>query len=250
LKPDASIASIAHPSPNHGERKDGRTPDSILLHYTGLPTAEAALRQLCDPAAEVSSHYLVLEDGGLLQLVPEARRAWHAGRGYWAGERDMNDVSIGIEIANPGHVAGLPAYPAAQIATVIALCQDISARWGIAPQRILAHSDVAPDRKIDPGEHFPWEVLAKAGVGHYVAPCPIEDGPRFERGAHGLEIESLQSMLAIYGYGLNITGLYGTKTQGVVTAFQRHFRRALVDGLADTSTIGTLRKLLAARPQG
>lgn len=208
------------------------------------------MRQLCDPAAQVSSHYLVLEDGGLLQLVPEARRAWHAGRGFWAGERDMNDVSIGIEIANPGHRAGSPAYPAAQIATVIALCQDIFTRWRIAPQRVLAHSDVSPERKIDPGEYFPWETLAKAGVGHYVAPCPIEDGPSLGRGAQGLEVESLQSMLAIYGYGLNITGLYGTKTETTVRAFQRHFRPARVDGVADASTIGTLRKLLAARPKG
>jgi N-acetylmuramoyl-L-alanine amidase len=164
------LPATLDPSPNHGERKGGRTPDSILLHYTGLPTGEAALRQLCNPATEVSSHYLVWEDGRLFQLVPEARRAWHAGRGIWAGESDMNDVSIGIEIANFGPRGGWPAYPSAQIETVIALCQDIITRWHIRPERVLAHSDVSHGRKIDPGEHFPWGQLAKAGIGHYVTP--------------------------------------------------------------------------------
>ncbi len=248
MKPDTSVAATVEPSPNHGERL-GRTPDSIILHYTGITTGETALRRLCDVEAQVSAHYLVYEDGSLFQLVPEARRAWHAGIGYWAGDRDMNTVSIGIEIANAGHLGGAPPYPEAQIAVVIALCQDIIARHKIRPQRVLGHSDLAPDRKIDPGEYFPWERLAKAGVGHYVAPCPIEDGPKLERGAHGLEVERLQSLLAIYGYGLNITGLYGSKTHAVVSAFQRHFRPALVDGIADVSTIETLRKVIAAQPK-
>lgn len=207
------------------------------------------MRRLCDADAQVSAHYLVYEDGSLFQLVPEMRRAWHAGIGYWAGERDMNTVSIGIEIANAGHLGGAPPYPAAQIDAVIALCQDIISRHAIRPQRVLGHSDLAPDRKIDPGEYFPWERLAKAGVGHYVAPYPIEDGPRVAHGAHGLEVERLQSLLAIYGYGLNITGLYGSKTHAVVSAFQRHFRPELVDGIADVSTIETLRKVIAAQPK-
>lgn len=240
---------MIRPSPNHGVRKGSRTPDSILLHYTGLPTAEAALRQLCDPVTEVSSHYLVWEDGRITQLVEETRRAWHAGRGVWNGEWDMNDVSIGIEIANPGHRGGSPAYPSAQIKAVIALCQDIIARWRIAPHRVLAHSDVSPDRKIDPGEHFPWGQLAKAGIGHFVAPCAIEDGPRLERDAYGPEVEALQTMLASYGYGLEITGLYDAMTEVTVAAFQRHFRPALVDGIADHSTLATLRKLIATAPK-
>jgi N-acetylmuramoyl-L-alanine amidase len=248
LKKDTNLPATVHPSPNHGERK-GRVVDSIILHYTGTPDSEIALARLCDPKSDVSTHYLVLEDGQILQLVPEERRAWHAGRGYWAGERDMNSVSIGIEIANSGHDGGTPPYLAEQIETVIRLCLDITARQKISPQRVLAHSDLAPDRKCDPGEYFPWATLAKHGVGHYVDPYPIEEGPRLARGAQGLEIESLQSMFAIYGYGLNITGLYGTKTEQVVAAFQRHFRQALVDGIADRSTIETLRKLLAARPQ-
>jgi N-acetylmuramoyl-L-alanine amidase len=248
LKKDTDLPATVHPSPNHGERK-GRSVDSIILHYTGTPNAGIALARLCDPKSDVSTHYLVLEDGQILQLVPEERRAWHAGRAYWAGERDMNSVSIGIEIANSGHDGGTPPYLAEQIEAVILLCQDISARRKIPPRRVLAHSDLAPDRKCDPGEYFPWARLAERGIGHYVDPYPIEDGPRLARGAQGHEIESLQSMLAIYGYGLNITGLYGTKTEQVVAAFQRHFRQALVDGIADRSTIETLRKLLAAGPQ-
>lgn len=240
---------MIRPSPNYGERK-GRVPDAIVLHYTGTPTTEEALRRLCDPATELSAHYLVPEDGLVVQLVPESLRAWHAGRGYWSGERDMNSVSIGIEIANPGHDGGNPPYLPEQIAAVIALCRDICARWRIRPCRVLAHSDLAPDRKADPGEHFPWDMLAQAGIGHYVAPCPIVDeGTSYARGDHGIEVESLQSMLAMYGYGLNITGLYGTKTEATVTAFQRHFRQARVDGVADHSTRETLRRLLAARPQ-
>jgi N-acetylmuramoyl-L-alanine amidase len=247
LKPDSSLPATLDPSPNHGERKGGRTPDSILLHYTGLPTGEVALRQLCDPATEVSSHYLVWEDGRLFQLVPEARRAWHAGRGIWAGEIDMNDVSIGIEIANSGYRGGSPAYPSTQIETVIALCQDIIARWHIRPERVLAHSDVSHNRKIDPGEHFPWGQLAKAGIGHYVTPSAIvQDGPRLELGAKGPEVEALQAMLASYGYGLDMTGLYDTMTESAITAFQRHFRQARVDGISDRSTITTLRRLISS----
>lgn len=247
MKPDSSLTKTLRPSPNHGERK-GRVPDALILHYTGMPTTDDALRRLCDPATELSAHYLIAEDGSVVQLVAESRRAWHAGRGYWAGERDMNSVSIGIEIANPGHDGGTPPYPPEQIAAVIGLCRDICARWKISPCRVLGHSDLAPDRKADPGEHFPWAVLADAGIGHFVVPCPVDaDGPTYRRGNAGIEIESLQSMLAIYGYGLNITGLYGTKTEATVTAFQRHFRQARVDGIADHSTKETLRSLLAAR---
>jgi N-acetylmuramoyl-L-alanine amidase len=251
LKPDTALSATVHPSPNHGERKGGRVPNALILHYTGVPTGEAALRLLSDPATQVSAHYVVMADGRLVQLVAEGRRAWHAGRGCWARETDMNDVSIGIEIAHQGHKDGAAAYPypQAQIATVIALCQDIVARWRIAPQRVLAHSDIAPDRKIDPGEFFPWAQLAKAGVGHYIAPCPIEDGPRLEHGAQGLEVEALQSMLTSYGYGVDVNGLYEGKTEATVRAFQRHFRQALVDGVADLSTIGTLRKLIASAPK-
>lgn len=245
LTPDSSLSAIVRPSPNHGDRK-GKVPDAIILHYTGIATGAAALNHLCAEASQVSAHYLVDEQGELFQLVPELRRAWHAGIGVWAGDRDMNTVSIGIEIANHGHIAGLPPYQPEQIETVIALCQDISTRWKIPPARVLAHSDLAPDRKNDPGEHFPWGQLADRGVGHFVTPCAIEDGPRLERGAEGLEVEALQAMLASYGYGIDVTGVYDVKTQSTIVAFQRHFRPARVDGIADVSTVATLRKLIDA----
>lgn len=248
LKPDSTLPAIVRPSPNHGDRK-GEVPNAIILHYTGIATGSAALDHLCTEVSQVSAHYLVDEYGELYQLVPEERRAWHAGIGVWAGNRDMNTVSIGIEIANLGHVGGLPPYPAAQIEMVIALCQDISTRWHIPPARVLAHSDLAPDRKNDPGEHFPWGLLAKSGVGHFVTPCAIEEGARLEPGAKGPDVELLQTTLASYGYGLDVTGHYDAKTQSTITAFQRHFRPSLVDGLADRSTVATLQKLIDALPR-
>ena len=240
--------ALFHPSPNHGERRDGRAPDCILLHYTGMPTGEGALARLCDPAAEVSSHYLVFEDGRVLQLVPEARRAWHAGASRWKEDTDLNSCSIGIEIVNPGHDGALPPYPQAQIEAVAALCADIAARHRIAPERILAHSDIAPGRKRDPGEHFPWGTLHRLGVGHWVPPAPIAGGRFLSPGEQGRPVEALQAMLALYGYPCHQTGLYDRETEAVVAAFQRRFRPALVDGIADASTITTLRDLIAALP--
>jgi len=247
LKPDSSLPATVRPSPNHGDRKGGVI-NAIILHYTGIATGSAALDHLCSEVSQVSAHYLIDEGGELFQLVPENRRAWHAGIGVWAGNRDLNTVSIGIEIANHGHSGGLPPYPRIQIEAVIALCRDISSRWRIPPARILAHSDLAPQRKIDPGEHFPWDHLAKAGIGHFVPPFPIEGGPRLGQGAAGEEVEALQIMLEQYGYGLDISGVYDVATQSTVAAFQRHFRPTLVDGIADRSTIETLQRLLAALP--
>lgn len=237
------------PSPNHGERAGGRLPDMILLHYTGMPSEEGALEWLCRPESQVSSHYFVHEDGRIVQLVPESRRAWHAGKSCWAGESDVNSMSIGIEIANPGHPAGLPPFTDAQIEAVVELCRDCGKRWNIAPERVLAHSDVAPVRKVDPGENFPWERLHAAGVGHWVAPVPISGGRFFQKGDCGRPVEALQSMLSLYGYDIEISGQYSEATEGVVAAFQRHFRPERVDGIADSSTIETLHRLLAALPK-
>ena len=245
--PDHPKAEV-HPSPNHGERRNGRTPDSILLHYTGMPTAEGALARLCDPAAEVSSHYLVMEDGRVLQLAPEARRAWHAGAGRWKEDSDLNSCSIGIEIVNQGHDGDLPPYPPAQIEAVIDLCADIIARHAMAPERVLAHSDIAPGRKRDPGEHFPWAALHARGIGHWVPPVAISGGRFLSPGEAGQPVEALQAMLGLYGYPCPQTGLYDRETEAVVAAFQRRFRPARVDGIADASTITTLRDLIAALP--
>ena len=237
-----------HPSPNHGERKDGPI-DILLLHYTGMPDADQALAWLCDPRSEVSGHYFVFEDGRVLALVPEERRAWHAGRSRWGDVTDINSRSIGIEIANPGHPGGMPDYPEAQIEALIALCRDIIGRHPIPAHRVLAHSDVAPGRKLDPGERFPWPRLAAAGLGHWVEPEPIAvDGWALHVGDSGAQVEGLQQMLALYGYGIGISGSLDRQTQDAVAAFQRHFRPARVDGVADSSTIETLQKLIEALP--
>ena len=145
----------------------------LLLHYTGMTTGEAALERLKDPTSEVSCHYLVFEDGVILQMVPESRRAWHAGQSEWSGTTDINSQSIGIEIVNPGHAHGYRDFPPMQMEAVVALCRDLIARWAIVPWRVLAHSDVAPQRKMDPGERFDWRLLANAGVGLWVEPAPI-----------------------------------------------------------------------------
>jgi N-acetylmuramoyl-L-alanine amidase len=248
LESDSPLVTKIVPSPNQGERKDARRPDMIVLHYTGMQDGVAALQQLTNPLAQVSSHYLIWEDGRIFQLVAETARAWHAGAGAWGRDTDINSCSIGIEIVNGGHDYGLPDFTSAQIEATIALCKDIAERWSIPPQRILAHSDTAPVRKADPGEKFPWHRLADEGVGHFVPPAPLGDGPCFARDAEGPPVQALQAMLGLYGYALPVTGVFDEATETVVRAFQRHFRPARVDGVADFSTIKTLRDLIAALP--
>jgi N-acetylmuramoyl-L-alanine amidase len=228
------------PSPNHGPR--AKKPSMLILHYTGMPTAEAALELLCSPIAEVSSHYFVEEDGRVLQLVPESRRAWHAGQSAWAGETDLNSASIGIEIVHPGHIDPRP-YPPAQIASVIALAKDICARHAIRPENVLAHSDIAPRRKIDPGEFFPWATLAEAGVGCVVTPL-VPDEEALDLDTAGPAVAKLQRDLAAFGFKLGETGIYDEDTACAVSAFQRHHRPARVDGRADRSTRDALARLL------
>lgn len=250
FRPDSKLVSDIAASPNHEERAHGRTPDMLLLHYTGMKSALAALARLREASGteRVSAHYFVDEDGTITQLVPEARRAWHAGLARWNGENDINSCSIGIEIVNPGHDFGYPDFPPHQIDAVIALCRDVIARNGIRADRVLAHSDVAPGRKQDPGEKFPWDRLHGAGVGHWVAPAPIMDAPHLAVGDCGETVSMLQMKLADYGYGISVTGNFDATTRDVVTAFQRHFRPARIDGVADASTLTTLTDLLAARP--
>lgn len=243
---DTALAATLRPSPNFGPRPDGVAAEILLLHYTDMPTAEGAIAWLADPRSQVSCHYVVAEDGTITQMVAEADRAWHAGVATWRGEGDINARSIGIEIANLGHDHGYPDFPDAQVEAVIALACDICARNQIAPERVLAHSDVAPLRKRDPGEKFPWARLAAAGVGHFVEPEPVRGGRFFQIGDQGAPVEALQAMLAWYGYGLEIDGVFGPVTESVVAAFQRHFRPAKVDGIADASTIATLHRLSRA----
>ncbi|MBX9741574.1 MAG: N-acetylmuramoyl-L-alanine amidase [Beijerinckiaceae bacterium] len=257
--PDCPLVNELRPSPNHGERIGCVTPDMILLHYTGAPAGEAraawlrdpggqALDWLANPLSCVSAHYLIHEDGRIVQLVSEARRAWHAGAASWGGESDINSRSVGVEIVNLGHEADLPQFPLAQVEAVIALCRSIASRNGVRPERVLAHSDVAPGRKVDPGERFPWSKLAKAGVGLWRPEAESPPGARaYCEGDEGQPVRALQAMLALFGYGVQITGVFDAQTRAVVEAFQRHWRTSRVDGIADGSTIATLRALIEAR---
>ena len=218
---------IERPSPNHNARPANTPIDILLLHYTGMETAEGALERLCDPEAKVSAHYTIDEDGTIYRHVAEERRAWHAGKSYWAGDIDVNGRSIGIEIVNPGHEFGYRPFPEAQMAALIPLAKAIVARHAIPAHRVLAHSDVAPDRKQDPGELFDWARLAEAGIGLWPNnPAPAEG--------------DAAAMLTRFGYDPASTD--------VVAAFQRHFRPANVDGVVDEETLARLNALMAALP--
>ncbi|WP_334163900.1 N-acetylmuramoyl-L-alanine amidase [Phenylobacterium sp.] len=232
---------IEAPSPNF----DARTapPDLLVLHYTGMPTGPEALDRLRDPEARVSSHYLVEEDGRIFRLVPEERRAWHAGVSFWKGQSGLNATSIGIEIVNPGHEFGYRPFPDAQIAAVIALVADIRTRWMIEDGRIVGHSDIAPDRKIDPGELFPWKRLAEAGHGLW-AEAPAAPGAPLAEGETGAGVFALQAGLTRLGYDCAPSGDYDAHTATVVGAFQRHWRPERVDGIADGETRARLIALL------
>ncbi|WP_062204638.1 N-acetylmuramoyl-L-alanine amidase [Aureimonas sp. AU12] len=247
MTPDSALVDRVVASPNHGERPDGRVPDLIILHYTGMVSGEAAIERLTDPASSVSAHYVVEEDGRILQLVPEMRRAWHAGVSFWQGSQDLNSRSMGIEIVNPGHEHGYRPFPDVQMRVVIELCRDCGERWSIPPVGILAHSDIAPARKEDPGELFPWDQLFRAGIGHWVEPALSSGGRFLMQGDRGQPVEAYQGLLAAYGYGVSIDGIFGDETRLATVAFQRHFRPQRLDGVADAGVIATLHKLLVSR---
>ena len=233
------------PSPNFDARRG--PPDMLVLHYTGMQSADAAVARLCDPEAKVSAHYVVDEDGAVLRLVPEERRAWHAGRGVWLGETDCNAASIGVEIVNPGHEFGYRDFPEAQIASVISLVSDIRTRWTVPDARIIGHSDLAPDRKQDPGELFPWKRLASVGHGLWFEPAPERIaalGAPLGVGDEGLGVIVLRAGLHRLGYGLQQGGDYDDETRLTVEAFQRHWRPSRVDGIADGETRATLMGVL------
>jgi len=246
---------IQRPSPNFDART--RPIDLVVLHYTGMQNAEIALARLTDPApvagkypgpwqaedvasdaplSRVSAHYVVGEGGEIYSLVPEEHRAWHAGASSWEGEGDVNSRAIGIEIVNGGHDFGLPDFPDAQIAALIALLGDIFARWPeLNAKRVVAHSDIAPSRKADPGEKFPWKRLADAGVAIWPAHVAMQlsgDDP----------VSDVQQQLALFGYGVKQTGYMDEETKAALLAFQRRFRPEKIDGFADDET----RTLLAA----
>jgi len=235
------MSFIQAPSPNF----DARTapPDMIVLHYTGMPTGEAALERMRDPEAKVSAHYMVEEDGRIFSLVPEERRAWHAGKGFWKGATDINAVSVGVEIVNPGHEFGYRDFPDAQIEAVIDLIADIRSRWTIPDARILGHSDTAPDRKEDPGELFPWRRLAEAGHGLWVESGAAPGAPLSE-GDEGTGVFALQAGLTRLGYDSAPSGQYDAHTAMIVRAFQRHWLQNRFDGIADGETRARLVGLL------
>jgi N-acetylmuramoyl-L-alanine amidase len=219
---------VERPSPNHDARPGAV--DMLILHYTGMPEGEAALERMCDPEAKVSAHYMIDEDGTVYRLVPEERRAWHAGVSFWAGEKNVNGRSIGIELVNPGHEWGYRPFPTAQIEALIELSRSILGRHSIPARRVLGHSDVAPDRKTDPGELFPWQALAKNGVGLWPSSGTLNG--------------DFAEALAAFGYGVSPD--VPASLECVTAAFQRHFRPALIDGVADAECAAILAGLVAA----
>lgn len=229
---------IERPSPNFDERTCRRPVDMVVLHYTGMPTAEAALARLADPAAKVSAHYCIDEDGTVYALVPEEKRAWHAGLAFWRGVRDVNARSVGIELVNPGHEFGYREYPVVQIEALLELLGDIAGRYDILPGNYVGHSDIAPQRKEDPGELFPWHRLAAAGFGRWWAPdfTVTPHAPVLTPGTRNGAVLDLQVALDRIGYGIEGSGLYDQPTEMVVRAFQRHWRPAQVDGISDAET--------------
>lgn len=237
----------AQPSPNFNDRK--HPIDMLVLHYTGMATGQEALDRMCDASAEVSAHYMIWEDGRIIQLVGEDKRAWHAGVSSWQGDGDLNSRSIGIEIVNGGHdwpLEGgeLPPYPEAQIEALIELCTGILSRWDIPARRIVGHSDIAPARKDDPGEHFPWAHLASAGIGVSL-PSAANDlsdaNPARGEDERAISASALQAMLAEIGYEIEPTGAFDDATEAVVRAFQRRWVQDQVTGQLDQRTRGMLR---------
>jgi N-acetylmuramoyl-L-alanine amidase len=224
---------IERPSPNHDERR--RPVSMVVLHYTDMLSAEAAIERLCDPEAKVSCHYLVTKTGEVVRMVPEERRAWHAGRSYWRGISDVNDDSIGIEIDNPGHLNGYEPFPDAQIDALIPLLSGIMLRHRITRGNVVGHSDVAPARKRDPGELFPWGRLARMRLAL----------PRPTRNLMDPQWTDAGFLLALERFGYDVSD-----KMAAIVAFQRRFRPELIDGEIDGECRSILLALLLPKPQG
>ncbi len=237
-----ALKFIDVPSPNHDERALPVT--ILLLHYTGMETGPAALERMCDPEAKVAAHYMVEEDGHIFKLVDENRRAWHAGLSSWHGKTDINSASIGIEIVNGGHDFGLPEFPNVQIAAVIALCKDIMRRNNITDFGVVAHSDIAPMRKQDPGEKFPWARLADAGVGIWPDVKTKDQRLLFGDNTKNPQVGVIQTALSYLGYGVSKTNTIDEATQIVLQAFQRRYRPGKIDGFVDVQTMEILSLLV------
>ena len=241
---DSGLVDFVAASTNFGERIVGKALDMVVLHYTGMKTAQGALDWLCAEEAQVSCHYFVFEDGRIAQLVAEKHRAWHAGNSYWHGECDINSRSIGIEIVNPGHEFGYVQFREAQMVAVVNLLKDIGTRRNIPKQNIVAHSDIAPTRKEDPGELFDWKRLYDAGLVHWIEPVEMGEGDILQLGEKSGAVKNYQRLLKNYGFEISASGEFDEMTAACTTAFQRRFRQGQVDGKCDASTLGTLKKLL------
>ena len=230
---DGELTFTEARSPNFDARKAPVT--MLVLHYTGMKTAEEAIERLRDPAAKVSSHYLVAEDGTMLRLVDEAHRAWHAGASHWREVDDVNSASIGIEIVNPGHEHGYRPFPEAQVGAVIRLVADIKERHAITRGNVVGHSDVAPTRKRDPGELFPWSRLSRLRLAL----------PRPTKGLMDPQWTEAGFLLALERFGYDVT-----EPMAATMAFQRRFRPELIDGEVDAECRMILLALLLPKPQG
>ena len=241
---------IQRPSPNHDARPGGGQVDVLLMHYTGMKSAEEAIGRLCDDQAKVSAHYAVDEAGTITQMVDENRRAWHAGISHWAGQDAINDCSIGIEIVNPGHEFGYQPFPKIQMDAVIDLSRGILERHpAITPSRVIGHSDVAPGRKLDPGELFDWQRLALKGIGQFIDPGSVEPitGQDLAPGDEGWQVQELQSNFRKFGYRIEITNVFDDQTGAVLHVFQQHYRPEALTKIADIHTQELLRTYLHHR---
>ncbi|MGQ3045665.1 MAG: N-acetylmuramoyl-L-alanine amidase [Niveispirillum sp.] len=238
---------IPYPSPNHGPRRTDGPPDMLVIHYTGMQDGPSALARMCDPAAEVSAHYMIEEDGRIFQLVPDDRRAWHAGASRWAGQDDINSRSIGIELVNPGHEWGYRPFPEAQMRALADLSTHLLTLYPIPAHRVLGHSDIAPLRKQDPGELFDWLGLAMAGVGLWPDPRPA-DGTAWEK-------DEIARLLERFGYQVAPDGIswdehrahgktWDDSTEAALSAFQRHWVPASTGKGMDRETVAALRALV------
>lgn len=236
---------IASPSPNFDARavpKGAEAPliDTVILHYTGMKSATEALDRLCDPGAQVSAHFLIEENGAIHQLVEPDRRAWHAGVSHWQGRDGLNHTSIGIELVNPGHEFGYRQFPEAQIDTLCGLLAWLKASFDIRASRFVGHSDVAPDRKQDPGELFPWRLLAERGFGLWSTVPRNDKTILAKKGMLGQEIASLNKSLRNIGYFVPLSEEFSEVTLFALTAFQRHWRPELLSGWLDQGTKNVL----------
>lgn len=233
-------------SPNFDDRPKDLQINTLVMHYTGMRSGDEALARLCDPVFKVSSHYMVHEDGRVVRIVPEEKRAWHAGVSCWRGISSLNESSVGIEIVNPGHEFGYRPFPPQQMEAVADLALAIIGRHKIEARNVVGHSDIAPTRKEDPGELFDWQGLAAEGIGLWPEVKKIRKphAPIITPGEESIAVGRIQKMLADYGYHIKVDGFYGPKSEAIIKAFKRHFVPEYLNVVWDNAADARLTKLL------